>query len=175
MNYNVIVGMCKNRGIGVNNTLPWHIKEDLQLFSKLTKGDGNNAIIMGKNTWNSLPNHPLPSRDNLIISSSLDISKNSPKNNYIKTFTTIENVIFFCNEQKYETVWIIGGEQIYSSFLSLDVINNIFISYINDIFICDKYFPLLDENKWKITERKSIENTKNINLNLIIYQNKGYH
>ena len=46
----MIAGMCLNRGIGLNNKLPWHFSEDLRYFSKVTKGSGNNAIIMGKNT-----------------------------------------------------------------------------------------------------------------------------
>ena len=51
---NGIVAMDKNKGIGINNQLPWKLKEDLQRFQKFTTGKGNNAIIMGKNTWNSI-------------------------------------------------------------------------------------------------------------------------
>lgn len=174
MNYNVIVGMCKNRGIGINNTLPWNIKEDLRLFSKLTKGDGNNAIIMGKNTWESLPKQPLPGRDNLILSTTLDINKNTPKNNCIKSFNNVEEILLFCRKQNYQTIWIIGGEKIYTDFLRLDIISNIFVSYINKEYSCDKFFPELDEDKWSIIERKSIENTQNIDLYQVIYQNMDY-
>ena len=60
-----------NRGIGKNNNLPWKISDDLKRFSKLTKGNNNNAIIMGRNTWDSLPNKPLSQRDNLILSTTL--------------------------------------------------------------------------------------------------------
>ena len=49
MNYNIIVAICKNNGIGYNNKIPWYIKEDLKLFSNLTRGNNNNnAIIMGR-------------------------------------------------------------------------------------------------------------------------------
>ena len=47
---NIIVAHCNNYGIGKDNNLPWHFKTDLRYFSKKTKGDGNNAILMGKNT-----------------------------------------------------------------------------------------------------------------------------
>ena len=174
MNYNVIVGMCKNRVIGINNTLPWNIKEDLQLFSKLTKGDGNNAIIMGKNTWESLPKQPLQGSDNLILSTTLDINKNTPKNNYIKSFKNVEEILLFCKKQNYQTIWIIGGEKIYVDFLKLDIISNIFVSYINKEYLCDKLFHELDEDRWSIIERKSIENTQNIDLYQVIYQNMDY-
>ena len=67
MQYKLIVAVCKHNGIGYRDTLPWKIKEDLKHFSKLTKGNGKNAIVMGKNTWNSIGGSPLPKRDNLIL------------------------------------------------------------------------------------------------------------
>ena len=53
MKLKLIVGIDNQNGIGLNNTLPWYNKEDLKYFSKVTKGDGNNVIIMGSNTWKS--------------------------------------------------------------------------------------------------------------------------
>ena len=80
MKFNLIVAMCNNRGIGLNGNLPWNIKEDLQYFSKLTKGNGNNAVIMGSNTYNSLNKvDGLPGRDNLILSSNEKYLKNASK------------------------------------------------------------------------------------------------
>ena len=55
MSFKAIVATCKDNGIGINNELPWKkIDEDMKLFSKLTKGNGNNSIIMGKNTFLSI-------------------------------------------------------------------------------------------------------------------------
>ena len=56
-NINLIVAMCKNNGIGYKNELPWKISSDLKKFKKLTQGKGNNAVIMGKNTYESIKNH----------------------------------------------------------------------------------------------------------------------
>ena len=72
---NIIVAFSINMGIGLNNTHPWNIPSDLKKFRDLTIGDGNNAVIMGKNTWNSLPLSYLKKRDNLILSSTLNIYK----------------------------------------------------------------------------------------------------
>ena len=74
--YNLIVAMCKNKGIGYKGRLPWNfIKEDMQYFSKMTKGTNeSNCIIMGRNTWNSLRSkNPLPKRDNLVLPSTLNL------------------------------------------------------------------------------------------------------
>ena len=51
---NIIVAYCKNNGIGINNSLPWSIKSDMKKFKDYTTGNGNNAVIMGKNTYNSI-------------------------------------------------------------------------------------------------------------------------
>ena len=68
MNFKIIVAATKKFGIGLNNKLPWRIPEDLKHFSKTTIGKGNNAIIMGRKTWESIGSKPLPKRHNIIIS-----------------------------------------------------------------------------------------------------------
>jgi dihydrofolate reductase len=170
--YNIIVAFDNNRGIGKNNSIPWHFSEDLKYFSKMTKGDDhNNAIIMGKNTWTSLTK-PLAGRDNLILSTTLDITINTPKNNYIKTFRTLEELELFCINQKYTNVWIIGGGKIYNDFLNnnkIDKIDKIYATLINNMYECDVFFPKLDEHKWRIIKQDDkIEN--NISISYIIYE-----
>ena len=79
----------------------------MKKFVSLTKGNGKNAIIMGKNTWMSLPNKPLIDRYNIVISRTLD----NNLNNNISVFNNIEEAINFCKD-KFEDVWIIGGKNI---------------------------------------------------------------
>ena len=77
MSVKLIVAMCKNNGIGFNNKIPWRISEDMSYFSKKTSGDyvgvnetiKKNAVIMGRNTWESLPKKykPLPNRFNIVL------------------------------------------------------------------------------------------------------------
>ena len=71
MNFKIIVAATRKFGIGFKNKLPWHIPEDLKHFSKTTIGNGNNAIIMGRNTWESIGSKPLPKRHNIIISTTM--------------------------------------------------------------------------------------------------------
>jgi dihydrofolate reductase len=168
--YNIIVACDNNRGIGKNNTIPWYFSEDLKYFSKVTKGNNNNAIIMGKNTWLSLTK-PLLGRDNLILSTTLEIEKNSPKNNYVKTFRTLEELDLFCVNQNYTNVWVIGGGQIYNDFLNNNnKIDKIYATLINNNYDCDVFFPKLDESKWKIIKQDDKEEN-NINISYIIYEN----
>ena len=74
MNYKLIAAVCKGGGIGKNNALPWKIKEDLIHFSKLTRGNGNNAVVMGRKTWESLPGGALIGRDNIVLSNTLTLA-----------------------------------------------------------------------------------------------------
>ena len=168
MNYNIIVAICENNGIGYNNSLPWNIKEDLKIFSKLTRGNNNNAIIMGRNTFESLPNNFLPKRDNLILSSSIIIDEKR-ENNIIKTFNNIDSIIEFCNSKNYQEVWIIGGQLIYESFLRKNIVNKLFITKINKKYLCDKFF-YYNEKDWKLAGNEKLENIENVDIDLLIYE-----
>ena len=71
---NIVVATCKNRGIGIKNQLPWRLLSDLYFFKYLTIGNEKNAVIMGKNTYLSLPK-PLKYRDNIVLSTSMKAKK----------------------------------------------------------------------------------------------------
>lgn len=160
MIYNIITAFDMNRGIGKDNNLPWNISDDLKRFSKLTRGNENNAIIMGRNTWESLPKKPLPKRDNLILSKTLKI-ENTEKKNLIKSFDNIESIYNFCEDQHYDIVWIIGGSSIYNQFINDPKINNLYVTLILNEYDCDTYFPCI--SGWKLIEN-----------DLQILQNKKY-
>ena len=72
---NIVVATCKNRGIGINNKLPWRISADMNFFKYLTIGNKNNAVVMGKNTFESLP-QPLKNRDNIVVSTTIKKNPN---------------------------------------------------------------------------------------------------
>jgi dihydrofolate reductase len=160
MNYKIIAAMCQDRGIGKDGALPWKIVEDMKFFSKLTKGNGKNAVIMGRKTWDSFNGRTLIERDNLIISSTLSLN-NTTINNKIISFNNIQEVDEFCKAQDYDDVWVIGGETIYKQFLDNNLVNECIITYINNKYECDTFFPLLDNNVWKLNNNIPLETTNN--------------
>tara|TARA_A100001015_G_scaffold266410_1_gene315614 strand:- start:1914 stop:2468 length:555 start_codon:yes stop_codon:yes gene_type:complete len=175
--FNIIVATCKNMGIGYDNTLPWNIKSDLRKFRILTIGNNNNAIIMGKNTWNSLPIKPLPFRDNLILSNTLA----NVNNKNCLVFNNIDSLINYCINKNYDNIWIIGGAKIYNAFIDnyTRYIYEIYITHIEKEYKCDSFFPdITDNNKFiclsKTSHNKDI-NKENCNIYDIIYRNKDYH
>lgn len=173
ININIIVAYCKNYGIGMDNSLPWKISSDLQKFRKLTIGNKNNCIIMGKNTWLSLDSKPLKNRDNLILTTSLKI--NITNNNISKSFKNIDELYNFLEKKNYDNIWIIGGESIYKLFLnnSLFNVDYIYVTYIEENITCDTFFPKLENNKYNFFS-KSIHNYDiSNNIYDIIYKNKN--
>ena len=158
MKYNLIVAICESRGIGYQGKLPWHSKADLLHFSKLTKGIGENAVIMGGATWASLS--PLPKRNNLIVSSSLKLHSIMEDGHIIKSFTSIDDVVHFCELMEYDEVWIIGGETIYKQFLAMKIINKCYVTSIDKFYECDTFFPELNENEWTLNNTYTIAEKK---------------
>ena len=152
MYINIISAMCKNNGIGIMNQLPWHYKCDLQFFSKVTRNNyflhKKQAVIMGRNTWNSLPK-PLPHRSNYIISKST-----SGEN----VFSSIDDCLQHCRENNYSSSWIIGGQSIYDQTIHRKDIDFLYLTHIHKEYECDTFFPEIPDYFKTITSSYRIEN-----------------
>ena len=134
MMINIAVAITGNGGIGLKGGLPWpHLKGDMALFSKRTTGAGKNAVLMGKNTWISIPENrrPLKNRTNIIISTSL-LSESSSSCSCCHVVSSINDAIAFCEAAKYDELWIIGGSRIYNEFLNVyhDKVHRVYITYV---------------------------------------------
>jgi len=161
MPINGIVAMCNDNGIGISNALPWKLPGDMKYFQCLTTGRGRNAIVMGKNTWLSVGF--LKNRDHFILSSTLKIDCNRG-NNRVKTFVSIDELLIYIASpfaRNYDNIWIIGGSQIYKSFIHVNVIHSIYITRIDDDYTCDAYFPELPDNYLLNNSEPSAEKTQN--------------
>ena len=129
-------------GIGKNGDLPWpHNPADLKWFKEKTL---NSTIIMGRNTWNSLPFKPLPKRENVVVTSS-DIS--GPDSVFeMKSLLKILPQMKALNKD----IWIIGGAQLIESMLPY--IDEFHFSRISGTYNCDVFLPLT-----KIEEQFNID------------------
>lgn len=125
-----IAAMAENRVIGRDGQLPWHLPEDLKTFKRLTSG---HPIVMGRNTWESLPLKPLPNRRNIVISTSLDKSGVPAK---VDHFPTIGD---FIRSGISGTVWLIGGASLYSQLLP--DCEELFLSFVYGEPDGDVFFP----------------------------------
>lgn len=158
--FKIIVANCVGRGIGYKGQLPWNLSRDMNRFNQLTIGEGNNAIIMGGNTWESISKRSLPQRDNLILSTVLQGEH---------FFPSIDKIKNYCREKKYDDVWVIGGQNIYEQFISDEDVKNIYITKINKTFECDTFFPCIPY-RFKLNNISDFYKQDNIPFNYQLWE-----
>lgn len=138
--------MCQDGGIGYKGQLPWpHCKADMAHFAKRTTGAGNNAVVMGRSTWSSIPMRPLRRRANLILST--QEPECAPTSDQEHWFSSIPSLFAHLESANYDEVWIIGGASIYEQFLEMHqnneiIIDEMCITQIEGMHECDTFFPL---------------------------------
>ena len=145
----IIVAVAQNGVIGADGTIPWHLPEDLKRFSKLTKGSGNNAVIMGRKTWESIPEkyRPLPGRRNIVVSSKGQANFKTHGMAIARSLLeALEIFSFDC-----EDIWLIGGQGIYQEALSSYVnrddgfrIEQLQLTLVHRVVSGDTFFPYFD-------------------------------
>ena len=130
-----------------------------------------------KNTFLSLPKGPLVRRDNLVLSSSLselDIKNIKDKyiGTYVEFFKNKKELDEYIKKKEYKEIWIIGGEQIYNLYMSSTYINEIHLTYIDEDYECDTFFPEINKHKFisKSLSYATCLNNKNVNVYNVIYK-----
>jgi len=176
MPFKIIVAKDEKGGIGLDNKLPWRIKEDMKHFVALTRGNGKNAVLMGRTTWDSLPTHPLVGRHNLILSRSSFAYSTATMLEYDEGRTSLfkdtEYVLEYIKDKNFEDVWIIGGEKLYDTFLNEPELNKLVQSiYVTEIvgdYGCDTFFGKLDVSQYEETSCECVGEK----LKFKVYNNK---
>jgi dihydrofolate reductase len=142
----IIVATTTEYGIGMNNTIPWNIPEDLKHFRKVTTDSQQNKIncvIMGRKTWESLPSKPLKNRINIIISNTLKQEKTDDDTYHTHIQPDINSALSLAySSENIDKVFIIGGAQIYNEVLTKyhHLIDKIYLSIVYDrVYKCDTY------------------------------------
>jgi dihydrofolate reductase len=140
MRVSIIAAMAKNRVIGINNTLPWHLPEDLKHFKGLTMG---HHIIMGRKTFESI-GKPLPGRTTVIVTRSRDYQIPG-----CITVHAIQEAIEAC--QGDDEVFFVGGADLYLQALA--VAQRIYLTEIQAEYEGDAHFPAFDPEFWREASR----------------------
>ena len=142
----IVVATDLNNGIGINNTLPWHLPEDLAHFKRTTSG---HAILMGRKTFESI-GRPLPNRRNIVITRNA-----SWQHEGVETAGSLQQAAALAGAAP---AFIIGGAQVYADALPL--VDRLIITRIDQRFDCDAFFPALDSSIWQETARESHHSEK---------------
>lgn len=132
----IIVAYDKNRGIGIDNRLPWHLPEDLSHFKNTTSG---HTLIMGRKTFESI-GRVLPNRRHIVVT-----------RNQAWQFEGVEVAHSLTQAQQMageQQAYIIGGAEIYQQALA--IADTVIATEIDAEFACDAFFPALPGNDWQI-------------------------
>ena len=140
----LIAAVAKNGVIGKDNQLLWHLPEDMKHFRETTRGK---PVIMGRKTWESLPDkfRPLPGRLNIVVT-------RNP--NYEAPGATRVHSLRDAIEQagNAEEIFVIGGEQLYRE--SVPLANRLYLTELEQAFEGDAFFPALDRANWNEESRQ---------------------
>lgn len=138
----LIAAIAKNNAIGFENKLLYWLPNDLKRFKELTTG---HTIIMGSNTFRSLPKGALPNRRNIVLSRK---EKEFPG---CETFSSLEEALANCNGT--ELVYVIGGEMLYR--VALPLADILCLTEIDDTpEKADAFFPEFTRSDWEIIEQE---------------------
>lgn len=154
--FSMVVAHDEKRGIGKNGGMPWHLPEDLKWFQKITtetkSNQKKNTVIMGRKTYSALGGiyKPLPNRHNFVL------SRSEQKIDAAETFSDTDK----CLQKAFEigeSVFIIGGGEIYQKFISDKRCKNLYITKVFGQYDCDTFFPEYEDifqNKEVILENE---------------------
>ena len=154
----LIAAFSENRVIGINNSIPWRIPEDMKWFKKLTLG---HTVVMGRKTFESMKN-PLPDRKNFVLS-----GQKNYKADGARVYRSIDEVIKKSADEGEKEIFIIGGGQIYKKTLPLA--DRIYITLIHKELEGDTFFPSIPEKEFKkVFEEKNYNSSQDISFSFII-------
>ena len=160
-----------NRAIGYQNRLLYHIKSDLTRFRELTTG---HTIIMGRKTYESLPNGALPHRRNIVV------SRSQKEMEGCEVYPNLEAALKAA-EGEFEETFIIGGESIYRQ--SLPAARKLYLTVVDDTEInnnaaandtpqqADAFFPEINPEEWELIE-KEMRNENGLSFSFLTYLKK---
>ena len=152
--FSIIVAYCTNGGIGFKGRIPWSIPGDLQHFYYTTTTTRDpqkqNAVVMGRNTWQSLPKKPLPKRRNVIISTSSQDMRGQ------EVYPSLDSALsVLWRENDIENIFVIGGQRLYEEAITHPMCKHAYVTVVHNNYDCDVFFPrnkLYQPNEWKETE-----------------------
>ena len=148
-----------NRAIGYQNRLLYHIKSDLTRFRELTTG---HTIIMGRKTYESLPNGALPHRRNIVVSNSMKEMEGC------EVYPNLEAALKAAESP--QEIFIIGGESIYRQ--SLHVARKLYLTVVDAApQQADAFFPEINPKEWKLIE-KEMRNENGLSFSFLTYLKK---
>ncbi|MFN7160486.1 MAG: dihydrofolate reductase [Candidatus Gracilibacteria bacterium] len=155
----VIAAVDKIGGLAKEGGIPWHYPSDMKFFKQITSETldpaKHNIVIMGRKTWETIPDQfrPLPGRENIVLSSN--------KNLHLLGATVVDSLehVLYREYQTVEKIFIIGGAQLYHTVMELPDIDGVYLTRIQKNYDCDLFFPDIPEHFTKQIHIRDTEET----------------
>jgi len=175
--FSIILALDNENGIWKNNDLAWDLPEDRKYFRQVTTQTKNpekqNAVVMGRKTWESIPEkyRPFKQRQNFILSRSCqDGSKNDQ---WAYNFCSLDTCLDFIeNREDIEDIFIIWWSQLYNEVIDHPCLEKAYITRVFSKFHCDVFFHGLPHWKFRETYRSEMHNQGDIEYEFLIYTKK---
>jgi dihydrofolate reductase len=157
----LIAAVASNRVIGIDNRLPWHLPEDLRHFKALTTG---HAVIMGRKTWESLPEkfRPLPGRRNVVVTRNASYRAAGAE-----VVTSLPAALAAAGDGE---AFVIGGAELYAAALPLA--DRLQLTEIGAAFEGDSRFPVIDPGRWREAARESHRGESGLDYAFVCYERR---
>lgn len=160
---NLIVAIAENNAIGIAGDLLCHLPNDLKHFKEITTGA---TVVMGKNTFFSLPRRPLPNRRNIVLTTDTEFAYENTE-----VAHSIEQLYTLLNDE--EEVFIIGGGKVYEQFIN--TVDKLYVTHIHHTWEdADTFFPKIDPDTWQCvsTQRNEADEKNPYPYTFAVYTKK---
>ena len=149
----LICAVAENRTIGRNNSLPWHLSEDLKYFKRITMG---NSIIMGRKTWESI-GRALPGRTNIVITSNTDYEAEGVKvvGSLEAALKLVESISIIDGS---EEAFVIGGAALYKE--ALPYAQRFYLTRVHADVKGDTFLAEFNEEEWNEVSREEFQKSE---------------
>lgn len=173
LTFSLIAAADQNFGIGSKNSLPWRLPGDLKYFSDVTtKADKGfrNAVIMGRKTWESLPekHRPLQDRVNVVLSrGNVDL----PDGVFLEH--SLDGALELLRDMEdIDQIFVIGGANLYAQAIDHPNCEKIYLTEVLGTFDCDAFFPEFSGKEFQLTFRSDEYQENGISYRFAIFEKK---
>ena len=172
----IVAATQKERGIGFENGIPWKLKTDMAEFKRITleaKEGMQNAVIMGRKTWESIPKkfRPLPDRFNIVLTRSL---QEDVKEGGMAQAKSLKHA-FQLLPSNVDKVFIAGGVAVYTEALLSPYCEQIYLTTIFKDYQCDAFLPPIDPYRFEIQTLGPVQQEGGISFQFVRYAKRHVH
>ncbi len=140
----LIAAASTNNVIGKNNQLPWTLPQDMKYFKNTTWGM---PVLMGRKTFASIENEPLPGRINIILTKQKDWKADG-----VVVVNDLNDALFVAKDADCQEVFVIGGGEIYKE--AIKKADRIYLTRVHTLVDGDVFFPEFEDKKWKLVSNR---------------------